>query len=109
MEAAAAKTLSQFGPPAPAARVSRLNLQELDPSLSVNTGAGLPGWSWNRVELSWSGPVKAGQQMRFWLIPPAANFLGNSPVCRVRAGIQRYGVMNAEAIFTAAGHICPCC
>lgn len=62
-------------PAAPVPQASRQNIQELDPSLSVNTGSGLPGWSWSRVQLYWSGPVEAEQRMRFLLLSPAANLL----------------------------------
>jgi len=41
-----------------------------DPQARITTGPGLPAWTWNRVQLSWSGPVDADQQLRFALLPP---------------------------------------
>ncbi len=44
-----------------------------DPKTIVQTGPGLPDWTWRTVSLSWRGPVKQTQRLRFILIPPAAN------------------------------------
>jgi len=53
------------------------NLQQIDPQANVQTGPGLPNWSWNRFNLSWNGPVSHQQQMGLWLIPPSINRLLN--------------------------------
>lgn len=45
----------------------------VDPNSVVQTGPGLPGWSWNAVALEWSGPVDRDQQLRLYLLPPSAN------------------------------------
>jgi len=50
-------------------------LHEIDPSASVNTGPGVPRWNWNRIELSWSGPVTRGQNLKLYLVPPWGNFV----------------------------------
>ena len=47
----------------------------VDPSSVVQTGPGLPGWSWNAVALEWSGPVEREQQLHLYLLPPALNFV----------------------------------
>ncbi|WP_374679987.1 hypothetical protein [Hydrocarboniphaga effusa] len=52
------------------ASVSQQSIQRLDPKLLTQTGPGLPEWSWNRVQLSWSGPITADQRFRLWLSPP---------------------------------------
>ena len=44
-----------------------------DPKAAVNTGPGLPNWSWNKISLSWRGPVQKDQQIRFLLISPCLN------------------------------------
>jgi hypothetical protein len=50
-------------------------LQQIDPNAKVQTGPGLPRWSWNQYALQWSGPVEHTQQLRLWLISPSANKL----------------------------------
>jgi hypothetical protein len=44
-----------------------------DPKAIVQTGPGLPDWTWRTVSLTWRGPVKQAQKMRLILLPPAAN------------------------------------
>lgn len=51
----------------------RQQAQQLDPNAIVQTGAGLPSWSWRSVFLKWSGPVDKSAQLSLWLIPPWAN------------------------------------
>lgn len=48
---------------------------EVDPSATVQTGPGVPGWRWRTVSLQWSGPVDASQQLRLTLVPPWLNRL----------------------------------
>ncbi len=47
----------------------------LDPNSRVNTGPGLPYWSWNQARISWRGPVPQGHALHLWLLPPGVNFL----------------------------------
>lgn len=47
-------------------------LPTLAPDAVVQTGAGVPDWTWRRFTLRWSGPVTPDQQLRLWLLPPAA-------------------------------------
>ncbi len=48
-----------------------------DPNASVQTGPGLPAWTWNSAQIQWNGPVSKSQEIRFRLISPAMNlFLG---------------------------------
>ncbi|HET9317627.1 MAG TPA: hypothetical protein VFQ51_18685, partial [Vicinamibacteria bacterium] len=44
-----------------------------DPHAVVQTGPGVPTWSWARFTLSWSGPVDKGHRMRLLLLSPNAN------------------------------------
>ena len=46
-----------------------------DPKAVVQTGPGLPTWTWRTVSLRWSGPVKSTQTLRLFLVPPALNRL----------------------------------
>ena len=54
-----------------------------DPKAMVNTGPGLPNWSWNTISLSWRGPVQKDQEIRFVLISPNVNKL----LAFVRSGL----------------------
>lgn len=58
----------------PGSRVSRsYEYAAVDPASVVQTGPGLPGWSWSAVTLEWSGPVDHDQRLRLFLLPPSAN------------------------------------
>src|SRR5690554_3143004 len=48
-------------------------LNQVDPKSVVQTGAGLPNWSWNQWSLRWSGPVHKDHEMRLWLLSPPVN------------------------------------
>ncbi len=51
------------------------NAQVYDPAAIVQTGPGLPRWSWTSLDLRWSGPVQAAQRMRLLLLSPRANLV----------------------------------
>lgn len=47
------------------------NLQSIDPNNQIQTGPGLPTWQGKeRINLRWSGPIKAEQTSQLILIPP---------------------------------------
>ncbi|MCY1060815.1 hypothetical protein [Nannocystis sp. SCPEA4] len=48
-------------------------LREYDASTVVQTGPGVPRWSWRSVPLRWSGPVERSQTVSFVLVPPHVN------------------------------------
>lgn len=48
-------------------------LREYDANTVVQTGSGLPSWSWRSVRLGWNGPVTRDQQVRLFLVPPHLN------------------------------------
>jgi hypothetical protein len=52
-----------------------LTQMRLDPSARVNTGPGLPYWTWRSVRLTWRGPVPKDHPLTLWLISPRINFL----------------------------------
>ncbi len=54
-----------------------VNFDRIDPNANVQTGPGLPQWQWNKIMLSWNGPVDERQQMSFWLLSPSATMLLN--------------------------------
>ena len=67
-------------PPAPfqqaqQARKSKLNVQDYDPNAMVQTGPGLPAWTWRTVNLSWNGPVQRTEHVRLVLIGPRTNLV----------------------------------
>ena len=69
---------------APAPRVSAKDestatksLRQIDPNAVVQTGPGVPTWSWQSWELHWDGPVHRDQELRLWLVPPTANRILN--------------------------------
>lgn len=44
-----------------------------DPGAVIQTGPGLPQWSWHSALLIWNGPVERGQEIHLVLIPPIIN------------------------------------
>lgn len=48
-------------------------LREYDANTVVQTGPGVPRWSWTAVPLRWSGPVERGQKVGLVLVPPHVN------------------------------------
>jgi hypothetical protein len=48
---------------------------EQDPKAVLQTGPGVPGWSWHSYSLSWSGPVSRDHTLRLFLVSPALNRL----------------------------------
>lgn len=57
----------------PAAPAPPRRLPTLDPDARVQTGAGIPDWHWQAVELGWTGPVARQDLGRLWLLTPAGN------------------------------------
>lgn len=60
-KAAPAQMPSKVAPP---------RLDQVDPSAKVQTGPGLPSWTWTVHRLNWQGPVQASQALSLWLMPP---------------------------------------
>ena len=48
---------------------------QYDPKMIQQTGPGLPAWQWNRIAMSWSGPVHRQQQITLTLIGPKSNLV----------------------------------
>ncbi|MCA9690332.1 MAG: hypothetical protein KC636_12030, partial [Myxococcales bacterium] len=51
----------------------RQQLREYDANTVVQTGPGVPSWSWRSVRLAWSGPVERSQQVMLYLLAPELN------------------------------------
>lgn len=49
--------------------------RNVDPTASVQTGPGLPTWSWHSYDLQWDGPVLNDQMMTLWLLSPGVQRL----------------------------------
>ncbi|TXD32565.1 hypothetical protein FRC96_17145 [Lujinxingia vulgaris] len=54
-------------------RKAEKSVMQIDPNAVVQTGPGVPSWSWQSWQLIWTGPVRAGHEVRLWLISPAQN------------------------------------
>ncbi|MBI1362864.1 MAG: hypothetical protein GC134_02675 [Proteobacteria bacterium] len=50
-------------------------MNEIDPDAKLQTGYGMPDWSWRQVTLGWDGPMAAGTTAKVWLISPLLNRL----------------------------------
>lgn len=48
-----------------------------DPDAKLQTGPGLPEWTWRSYPVTWNGPVQKDQQLSVYLIGPALNLLLN--------------------------------
>jgi hypothetical protein len=46
-----------------------------DPKALIQTGPGLPNWTWRAVTMKWNGPVARNQEIRLWLLSPAVNLV----------------------------------
>jgi hypothetical protein len=49
---------------------ARSPLLEQDPNAQIQTGPGVPSWSWRSWRLGWSGPVEHTQTLRLYLLSP---------------------------------------
>lgn len=47
----------------------------IDPQQMIQTGPGLPDWSWTQTSLHWNGPVKPEQKISILLISPLLSFV----------------------------------
>lgn len=49
--------------------------QQVDPNEVVQTGPGLPDWSWSTWRLKWNGPVASNHTIKLWLVSPFWNLM----------------------------------
>ncbi len=50
--------------------------KEYDPNQQTQTGLAIPSWKENTVYLEWTGPVKATETTKLFLVPPFINRIG---------------------------------
>ncbi|MEE2902448.1 MAG: hypothetical protein VYC39_08965 [Myxococcota bacterium] len=50
--------------------VRKYQIQQVDPNAIVQTGPGVPRWSWKSWHLFWSGPVQKDHEVELWLLSP---------------------------------------
>jgi len=48
-----------------------------DPEARLQTGPGLPEWSWRSYPVTWNGPVQKEQRLSVYLLGPSVNLLFN--------------------------------
>lgn len=79
MEAGAPEPQAEAARPAPASPAPRKSAQrqvlKYDPYALVQTGPGMPDWSWRSAGLTWNGPVAMGQSVRLFLLSPGMNLV----------------------------------
>jgi hypothetical protein len=85
--------------------VSSLNVAlEQDPRAVLQTGPGMPSWSWRSYSLTWSGPVKSDQTLRLFLVSPGWNrFLTALRLLLVLLLAARLAIGGAMALTPSAG------
>jgi len=54
-----------------------LNKQVVDPNAKLQTGPGLPEWTWRSYPVTWNGPVQQGQELSVYIVNPTVNLLLN--------------------------------
>nr|AQQ74436.1 hypothetical protein [uncultured bacterium] len=59
----------------------KLQKQQYDPNQILQTGPGVPEWSWRSVHLQWNGPVMSEETTRLYLVSPLWNRLGSLLSC----------------------------
>ncbi len=57
--------------------VSSSLYEQVDPNAFVQTGPGVPSWSWTSVPLRWNGPVERHQEVELLLLSPKVNLALN--------------------------------
>lgn len=57
--------------------VRKSELLSQDPKALIQTGPGLPSWSWRSYDMKWSGPLAKDHRMRLWLLSPGMNLVLN--------------------------------
>ncbi|HEX2657435.1 MAG TPA: hypothetical protein VHU40_04155, partial [Polyangia bacterium] len=80
--------------PSAGVRAPAQNLASYDPNVMVQTGPGVPEWTWNSVAFNWNGPVEKDQRLRLWLMPPWLNTL---------LGFARVGLMALLVLLIIGG------
>jgi hypothetical protein len=59
----------------PLRKAKAVQFQENLPGAKVQTGPGLPRWSWRKIDIEWKGPVEKGEKIRLYYLPPFLNLV----------------------------------
>jgi hypothetical protein len=73
-EAANARAVAEAYVPKRSSYATNVALEQ-DPKAVLQTGPGVPAWTWRSYVLAWSGPVGRDHTMRLFLVSPAMNRL----------------------------------
>ncbi|MBN1276767.1 MAG: hypothetical protein JXA35_04680 [Deltaproteobacteria bacterium] len=55
--------------------VAEKQVLQQDPNALIQTGPGVPSWTWRSFEMKWNGPVDRDQELRLWLVSPGTNLV----------------------------------
>lgn len=74
-------------------------LDHPDPDARLQTGAGVPDWTWTSYDLAWKGPIPPGEQAHLWLLSPRWNLLWSlgGGLLLALLGLRLGGVFGAPA------------
>jgi hypothetical protein len=56
-------------------RYRQFNAEVYDPNAMVQTGPGLPSWTWSTTSVHFSGPVERSQRLHLYLLSPPVNLV----------------------------------
>jgi len=73
VEALPPKASASLGSAAPRKGRPAPRRWQSDPNAIIQTGPGLPSWHWQRIPLTWNGPVAPGQRISLTLAGPRLN------------------------------------
>ncbi len=73
--ASVARVMSSAAPIKQSKKRKSLAYERYDVDTKIQTGPGVPQWTWNRSWLNWSGPVTSEQSLNLWFINPFMNAL----------------------------------
>ncbi len=63
-------TMKSVAPKERRYKAAKNSLQQNDPNAQLQTGPGLPTWSWNSWQLSWRSPVESNHKIQLKLLSP---------------------------------------
>lgn len=87
--------ITSYSTGASSQRQALLSVKEFDSNAQIQTGAGMPVWTWNKVRFAWNGPVKKDEIMKFVFISPQINMLLGF-IRVILLGLLIYGVSGVK-------------
>ncbi len=75
------------------------SLDEPDPDARVQSGSGIPDWSWRAIVLAWNGSMEAGDSARLWLLSPLWHLIWSllGAALSVLLGLRMAGLLGRPA------------